>query len=55
MDRTISVPKYVLCYELDQVRSLDLETSLSQSLMYGGHAARHYIVGHNICYQLYNL
>ena len=32
MDRTTSVPKSVLGYELDKVRSLDLETSLSQSL-----------------------
>ena len=31
LDRTASVPKSVLHYELDKVRSLDLETSLSQS------------------------
>ena len=31
LDRTTSVPKSVLCYLLDKVRSIDLETSLSQS------------------------
>ena len=30
LDRTTSVPKSVLRYDLDKVRSLDLETSLSQ-------------------------
>ena len=30
-DRTTSVPKSVLRYVVDEVRSLDLETSLSQS------------------------
>ena len=28
MDRTTSMPKYVLLYELEKIRSLDLETSL---------------------------
>ena len=31
MDRTTSVPKSVLHYVVNMVRSLDLETSLSQS------------------------
>ena len=31
MDKTTRVPKSVLRYELDKVRSHDLETSLSQS------------------------
>ena len=33
MDRTTSVPKSVLRYELDKVRSLDLETSQQQILV----------------------
>ena len=32
MDRTTSVPKSVLCYVLDKVRSLNLEASLFQSI-----------------------
>ena len=36
------MPKSGLRYELDKVRSPDLETSLSQSsFLYGSHATRH--------------